>query len=152
MNAKSFSKWCTALGGKEARSSILLFSDKLYVFIENTGEDFVMRWAESWGGGSISPFPHQLPVPAMCHNVTYQLRSVSTRKTSMSAIIKLSEERKKKERFLMVLTYKFVDLRLYCQGDTRDSWDCNIYWDINLDGITRSQMSHKPAIGPLSSL
>ena len=92
MNAKSLSKLCTP-GGKEARSSILLFSDKLCVFIENTdGGGFCdeANW-EHRGGGSISI---SAPRPRHVSHINCDLSPLG--KMSMSTIIKLSGEMKRK--------------------------------------------------------
>ena len=143
MNAKSLSQLCRP-GGKEARSSILLFSDKLCVFIENTGEDFVIR--------ALRRRIHFHISPASPSCVTYQLWSVSTRENVNEHNHQI-ERRNEKEGEEKVFLFSITQVcwpETHCH-ETRDSWDCNIYWHINLDGITRSQMSHKPAIDPLSS-
>ena len=66
---------------------------------------------------------------------------------SMSTIIKLSGEMKRKRE-----KKRFVDLRHIVTRHETVEIVIFTGHDINLDGITRSQMSHKPAIDPLSSL
>ena len=106
MNAKSLSQRCTP-GGMKARTGILLFSDKLFVFIENTREDFVMRWAEST---EAELHFHISSASPTC--VTYQLWSVSTRENVNERnhqIERRNEKRKEKDLWYLT-TYKFVDL------------------------------------------
>ena len=127
MNAKSWAN-CAREAELGPGRRILLFSDKLFVFTENMREDLVMRWALQ-----LQRLRHVSDVSHInCDLSPYGKMSADT-------ITQSSNWAEKWER-------NGLSCWPECEDKvTRDSWDCNIYCHINLDEITRSQMSHKPA-------